>query len=193
MEIEKMTKAQIIKMINNLTPIANSKLRAVREKGLENYNQSFIKKYNILTNNKVNPNLVTKKGYFRKGGAKQFKKAQLIRRYEVMNEFVNNYYASVEYTEKHLAELRDKWNLSDDSLVKNLFDLYREFGYDNFKDSDSLEYMSKIINDGKREGVDDPTEYLRNVLMSIEDEFAGEGKTESDYINSLRSQARILK
>ena len=108
-------------------------------------------------------------------------------------KFVNNYYASVEYTEKHLAELRDKWNLSDDSLVKNLFDLYREFGYDNFKDSDSLEYMSKIINDGKREGVDDPTEYLRNVLMSIEDEFAGEGKTESDYINSLRSQARILK
>ena len=190
--LQQMTKKELISHINALQPIANKKLKSVRDKGLEKYNQSFIKKYNILTNNKVNPNLVTKKGLFRKGGIKSYTKQQLIRRYEVMNEFVNNYYASAEYTEQHLEDMRNKWNLKSDKAVKQLFDLYREYGYDNFSDSDVLTSMSKIINDGDREA-DDGTEYLENVLQDIEDYFAGQGKTEEDYIKELQSRARILK
>lgn len=190
--LQQMTKKELISHINALQPLANKKLKSVRDKGLEKYNQSFIKKYNILTNNKVNPNLVTKKGLFRKGGIKSYTKQQLIRRYEVMNEFVNNYYASAEYTEQHLEDMRNKWNLKSDKAVKQLFDLYREYGYDNFSDSDVLTSMSKIINDGDREA-DDGTEYLEEVLQDIEDYFAGQGKTEEDYIKELQSRARILK
>lgn len=190
--LQQMTKKELISHINALQPLANKKLKSVRDKGLEKYNQSFIKKYNILTNNKVNPNLVTKKGLFRKGGVKSYTKQQLIRRYEVMNEFVNNYYASAEYTEQHLEDMRNKWNLKSDKAVKQLFDLYREYGYDNFSDSDVLTSMSKIINDGDREA-DDGTEYLEEVLQDIEDYFAGQGKTEEDYIKELQSRARILK
>lgn len=190
--LQQMTKKELISHINALQPLANKKLKSVRDKGLEKYNQSFIKKYNILTNNKVNPNLVTKKGLFRKGGIKSYTKQQLIRRYEVMNEFLNNYYASAEYTEQHLEDMRNKWNLKSDKAVKQLFDLYREYGYDNFSDSDVLTSMSKIINDGDREA-DDGTEYLENVLQDIEDYFAGQGKTEEDYIKELQSRARILK
>lgn len=190
--LQQMSKKELISHINALQPLANKKLKSVRDKGLEKYNQSFIKKYNILTNNKVNPNLVTKKGLFRKGGIKSYTKQQLIRRYEVMNEFVNNYYASAEYTEQHLEDMRTKWNLKSDKAVKQLFDLYREYGYDNFSDSDVLTSMSKIINDGDREA-NDGAEYLENVLQDIEDYFAGQGKTEEDYIKELQSRARILK
>lgn len=197
-DLNSLTRVEIIRRINNLAPIANSKLKAVRSKGLENYNQSFIKKYNILTNNKVNPGIVTKKGYFRKGGIARFRKAELIRRYEVMNEFVNNYYASAEYTEKHLQELQNKWGIQSNESIKNMFDLYREYGYDNYKDSDAvLTSMSKIIGDAELEGIENPGEYLEQILQDIEDDIATNATeraiTDQDYINSLRASARILK
>lgn len=197
-DLNSLTRVEIVRRINNLAPIANSKLKAVRSKGLENYNQSFIKKYNILTNNKVNPGLVTKKGYFRKGGIARFRKAELIRRYEVMNEFVNNYYASAEYTEKHLQELQNKWGIQSNEAIKNMFDLYREYGYDNYKDSDAvLTSMSKIVGDAELEGIENPGEYLEQILQDIEDDMAVNALersiTDQDYINSLRASARILK
>lgn len=197
-DLNSLTRVEIIRRINNLAPIANSKLKAVRSKGLENYNQSFIKKYNILTNNKVNPGIVTKKGYFRKGGIARFRKAELIRRYEIMNEFVNNYYASAEYTEKHLQELQNKWGIQSNDAIKTMFDLYREYGYDNYKDSDAvLTSMSKIVGDAELDGIENPGEYLEQILQDIEDDIATSSTekaiTEQDYINSLRASARILK
>lgn len=197
-DLNSLTRIEIIRRINNLAPIANSKLKAVRSKGLENYNQSFIKKYNILTNNKVNPGIVTKKGYFRKGGIARFRKSELIRRYEIMNEFVNNYYASAEYTEKHLQELQNKWGIQSNEAIRTMFDLYREYGYDNYKDSDAvLTSMSKIIGDAELEGVENPGEYLEQILQDIEDNIATSATekaiTDQDYINSLRASAGILK
>lgn len=197
-DLNSLTKIEIVRRINNLAPIANSKLKAVRSKGLENYNQSFIKKYNILTNNKVNPDLVTKKGYFRKGGIARFRKAELILRYKVMYEFVNNYYASAEYTEKHLQELQNKWGIQSNEAIKEMFDLYREYGYDNYKDSDAvLTSMSKIVGDAELEGIENPGEYLEQILQDIEDDIATSATeraiTDQDYINSLRASARILK
>lgn len=197
-DLNSLTRVEIIRRINNLAPIANSKLKAVRSKGLENYNQSFIKKYNILTNNKVNPGIVTKKGYFRKGGIARFRKSELIRRYEIMNEFVNNYYASAEYTEKHLQELQNKWGIQSNDAIKTMFDLYREYGYDNYKDSDAvLTSMSKIVGDAELEGIENPGEYLEQILQDIEDDMATSAAertiTDQDYINSLRASARILK
>ena len=197
-DLNSLTRIEIVRRINNLAPIANSKLKAVRSKGLENYNQSFIKKYNILTNNKVNPGIVTKKGYFRKGGIARFRKSELIRRYEIMNEFVNNYYASAEYTEKHLQELQNKWGIQSNEAIKTMFDLYREYGYDNYKDSDAvLTSMSKIVGDAELEGIENPGEYLEQILQDIEDDIATNATeraiTDQDYINSLRASAGILK
>lgn len=205
MNLNDLTKKEISNMIKHITPIANAKLKSVRDKGLENYNQSFIKKYNILTNQKVNYNIATKRGYFRKGvtsytknGKKhEYTKQELIRRYEAMEEFVNNYYASAEYTEQHLQELSEKWGLKDKNNIKSLFDLYREYGYDNYKDSDAvLTSMSKIMSDAEEYG-GDAKNYLETILMDIEDEIAvvAENKaiTEADYIKSLQENAHILK
>ena len=191
------SRAELISSIKNLTKIANAKLQKVRKGGYENYNQSFLKKYNVLTNNKVNPDLVTKKGLFRTGVSK-FNKDQLIKRLAIMNEFVNNPFASAEYTEQHLSELREKWGISSNDAIKKMFDLYREYGYDNYSDSDKiLTSMSKIISDAEIEDIENPGEFLEQILQDIEDDTSylrqTQAVTEQDYINNLQSQAGILK
>lgn len=197
MTLNDWSRAELISSIKNLTKIANTKLQKVRKGGYENYNQSFLKKYNVLTNNKVNPDLVTKKGLFRSGVTK-FNKDQLIRRLTIMNEFVNNPYASAEYTEQHLSELREKWGISSNDAIKKMFDLYREYGYDNYSDSDKiLTSMSKIISDAEIEDIENPGEFLEQILQDIEDDTSylrqTQSVTEQDYINNLQSQAGILK
>jgi cell fate (sporulation/competence/biofilm development) regulator YlbF (YheA/YmcA/DUF963 family) len=192
-DLSKLTKTEIASRIKSLSKIANTKVKKVRAAGYENYNQSWIKKYNLSLNSKESPSISTKKGLFRSGSS-HFTKEQLINRYEIMNEFVNNYYASAEYTEKHLADLRDKWNIKSDEAIKKMFDLYRDYGYDNYRDSDVLTSMAKIVNDGDILGeFDNAGEYLENVLQDIEDEFIGEGKTIDDYVKELQSRANILK
>ena len=197
MNFNEMSRSELISSIKNLTKLANTKLQKVRNAGYENYNQSFLKKYNVLTNNKVNPDLVTKRGLFRRGVAK-FNKSQLIKRAEIMNEFVNNYYASAEYTEQHLSDLREKWGISSNDAIKRMFDLYREYGYDNYSDSDKiLTSMSKIISDAELEDIENPGEFLEQILQDIEDDTSylrqSQAVTEQDYIRNLQSQAGILK
>lgn len=205
MNLNELTITELQNMVKNVTTLANAKLKPMKRQGLINYNQSFIKKYNISLNQKENYFMATKTGYFRKGvisytknGKKQYyTKDELIKRYEVMNEFVNNPYASVEYTKQHLKELSQKWGIESQDAIKKMFDLYREYGYDNYKDSDgTLTAMSKIISDAEMDGLN-AGEYLENILTDIEDDIAlireEKAITEEDYIKELQSQARILK
>lgn len=193
-DFSKFTKKQIVAMSNKLAPIANAKLKEMRDLGYDKLNNSMIKKYNTLTSySKQTMKNVTKKGYFRKGGEHSYTKDQLIKRYELMNEFINNDYASVAYTKRHLEKMRDKWSLSDDK-IKDMFTLYREYGYDNFGDSDSvLQSFSKIMGD--TESLDesmDAREYLENVLQSIADDLDNQGKSEAEYISALQNAADFL-
>lgn len=205
MNLNDLTKVELQNMIKNVTALANAKLKPMKKQGLANYNQSFIKKYNILLNQKANYNIATKSGYFRKGvtsytknGKKHYyTKDELIKRYEIMNEFVNNPYASAEYTKQHLEELSQKWGIQSQESIKKMFDLYREYGYDNYKDSDgTLTAMSKIISDAEMDGIN-AGEYLENILTEIEDDIAIKGEsgliTEQEYIKELQSHAHILK
>ena len=205
MNLNELTKVELQNMVKNVTALANAKLKPIKKEGLANYNQSFIKKYNILLNQKANYNIATKSGYFRKGvtsytknGKKHYyTKDELIKRYEIMNEFVNNPYASVEYTKQHLEELSQKWGIQSQDSIKKMFDLYREYGYDNYKDSDgTLTAMSKLVSDAEMGGMD-AGEYLESILMEIEDNISVDSEsktiTEEDYIKELQSHAHILK
>lgn len=191
-DFSKLTKTQITKMIRNTAPIANAKLKEMRSKGYDKFNYSMIRKYNTMTNYAANPKTVTKKDLFRTGTS-HFTKEQLIKRYELMTEFINNDYASVAYTERHLAEMRDKWSLSDDE-IKDMFELYREYGYDNFTDSDGvLTSFSKLMNDASTKNPAlDPRDYLKTTLESISNDLDNKGMTEDDYISALRKSAKIL-
>lgn len=181
-----MTVKELSSSIKKMAKIANQKLKDIRAKGYENYNTSMIKKWNLLTDNQENPDLVTKKNYFRTG-VSHFTKAQLERRYDTLKEFINNKYVSAEWTEQHLKELRDRWNVSSDEDIKTMFDLYREWGYDNYKDSNSiLTAMSSIIEDYDEE-------ILHNVLMGIADDLDNQGHSEEDYIRELQYNAQFLK
>lgn len=181
-----MTVKELSSSIKNMAKIANKKLKDLRAKGYENYNQSMIKKYNLLTDSSQNPDLVTKRNLFRTGTS-HFNKRQLEKRLEVLTEFVNNKYASAEWTEKHLQSLRDKWHISSDDDVKKMFDAYREFGYDNYKDSNSiLTSMASIIEDYDED-------ILHEVLMGIADDLDNQGHTESDYVKELQYNAGFLK
>lgn len=181
-----MTVKELSSSIKNMAKIANKKLKDLRAKGYENYNQSMIKKFNLLTDNSENPDLVTKRNLFRTGTS-HFTKEQLERRLDVLTEFVNNKYASAEWTEKHLKSLRDKWGVSEDEKIKQLFDLYREYGYDNYKDSNSiLTAMSEIIEDYDHE-------MLNNILDTISLSLDNQGKNEDDYVSQLQNGATFLR
>lgn len=181
-----MTIRELDSSIKKMAKIANKKLKDLRAKGYQNYNQSMIKKYNLLTDSSVNPDIVTKRNLFRTGTS-HFNKAQLEKRLSILQEFVNNKYASAEWTEQHLQSLRDRWGISSDADIKTMFDLYREYGYDNFKDSNSiLTSMSNIIEDY------DP-EILENVLQGIADDLDNQGRTEEDYVKELQYNAGFLK
>lgn len=197
-DYESLSRKELERMVKNVTKIANKKLKQIKTAGLIPYNQSFTKKYNLDLDYKENPSIATQRGYF-KTGVTKYSKKELANRYEVMNEFVNNYYASAEYTRKHVDELKTKWGLKSDESVLSIFDLYREYGYDNYKDSDTiLTSMSKILGDAEDDlDVENAGEYLEELLQSIEDELIpeikGDAITEDDYIASLREKANILK
>lgn len=197
-DYENLTRKELEQMVKNATKIANKKLKQIKSAGLIPYNQSFTKKYNIYLNNKVNPSVATQKGYF-KTGVSKFNKKELARRYDIMNEFINNHYASAEYTREHIDELKTKWGLKSDQSVLSIFDLYREYGYDNYKDSDTiLTSMSKILGDAEDDlDIENAGEYLEELLQDIQDELIPESKgdaiTEDDYISALRAKANILK
>lgn len=195
-DYENLTRKELEQRVKNVTKIANQKLKEIKQSGLIPYNQSFSKKYNTYLNNKVNPNIATKKGYF-KTGVSKFNKEQLARRYEIMNEFIQNKYASAEYTREHIDELKTKWGLKSDQSVLSIFDLYREYGYDNYKDSDAiLTSMSKILGDAEDDlDIENPGEYLEELLQDIEGDLQStqDGLTEDDYISQLRKKANILK
>lgn len=194
-DISKFTKKQIVEMSKNLTKIANAKLKEMRNLGYDKYNYSMIRKYNALTTYSTSTkNNITKKGYFRSGGYSKFTKAQLVHRYEIMNEFINNPFATVAYTQRHLEELRDRWSLTDDE-IKDMFSAYREYGYDNFTDSDGiLRSFSKIMTDAPADenGNRNPIDHLRKVLDTISRDLDNRGKTELDYVNKVKEQAKFL-
>lgn len=190
-DISKFTKKQIADMTKTTSKIANAKLKEMRNAGYDQYNYSMVRKYNALTTySSSTMNNVTKKGLFRSGGYSKFTKEQLIHRYEIMTEFINNPYATVEYSKRHLEEMRDKWSL-DDEEIKDMFSLYREYGYDNYADSEAvLQSFSKIMGDSPSER--DPSDHLRNVLHSISNELDNKGKAEKDYVDMLKKEAKFL-
>lgn len=192
-DFSKFTKAQIAQMNNRLSVIANAKLKEMRDLGYDKLNYSMVRKYNTLTSYEGNRTMITKKGYFRKGGASKLKKEQLIKRYNLMNDFINNDFATVAYTQRHLEELRDKWSLTDDE-VKDMFEAYREFGYSNYTDSEGvLQSFSKIMSDTPT-GENAPTseEHLRNVLLEISNKLDNHGKSQDDYVLELKNRAHII-
>ena len=109
------------------------------------------------------------------------------------NDFINNDFASVAYTQRHLQKMREKYSLTDDE-IKTMFEAYREYGYNNYSDSEgTLQAFSKIMNDSST--LDEPMDsgdYLRQVLEDIADDLDNQGRTEEDYIRELKSSANIL-
>lgn len=196
-EYRQITKKELQSGISRMAKIANTKIKEVYKRGYQNYNQSFIKKYNILLNNKVNPNIATKAGYFRTGTSKDSIQS-LAMRYNILEEFINNKYATADYTAEHLNEMSSKWGIKSEEAMKQMFDLYREYGYQNYTDSDKvLTSMAKIVSDAELYEYDDPGQMLEAILQEIDDNMAvdAEGRTitQEDYIKELQSQAGILK
>ena len=187
-DFSKLTKTQIAQMNNRLAVLANAKLKEMRDLGYDKLNYSMVRKYNTLTSYEGNSSMITKKGYFRKGGASKVRKENLIKRYNLMNDFINNDYATVAYTQRHLEELRNKWSLTDDE-VKDMFEAYREFGYNNYSDSEGvLQSFSKIMNDTPINANDQ----ISSDDHLISNKLDNKGKTEADYVRELQNRAHII-
>ena len=117
---------------------ANSKLRQMYKRGYERFNYSMIRKYTPYLEENIGT-ASTAKGYF-KTGFKGSNLQELSSRLHILQSFNENKFATVEYTKQHLKQLTEKWGLNEEETI-DMFDLYREFGFDAYNESDELEFI----------------------------------------------------
>lgn len=134
--------------MTQLAKQANARIREVEKADLRNYVPTYTRKYNTMLEGNTIPNIGTKGG--RKFNTKFGSYENTIERIQAIERFLQNPFTTVEKSEKYLENLMEQWNLYDKDLLKKMYDVYRDLGYDDFKnDSDViLQTFSEMSNKG---------------------------------------------
>lgn len=182
---EAMTTAQLRRLVRTNSYKANKTIKALKKNKLIEYSSIYKKKWEPIISN---PRYGTKQGYFRTAGAKN--KGDLIELAKRLEEFENSAkYMSETYVREKLNEFGEKFNITDDDLIKNLFDIYRKFNSEAFADSDKL--LDTIAISLEQQVVNGKTgELLANEVNSIIEELQKQDieyttRAYSDYYEML--------
>lgn len=152
--LQKMSYRDLQDMYRDLARRANWRIEQIGD--LRKVSNVFARKYDPMLYGNTIPNIGTKKGMF--ALAKRGNKANLINRIKAVEGFLNNDFTDVKAVNRYVDELLSRTQLRDkDDLVK-LFDLYREMGFDDYKDQSDkiIQIMSEMFNEGY-----DPERLLR--------------------------------
>lgn len=126
------------------------------------YSSIYKKKWEPIISN---PRYGTKQGYFRTAGAKN--KGDLIELAKRLEEFEkSSKYMSETYVREKLNQFGEKFNISDEDLIKKMFDIYRKFN---------------------SEAHDESTPLLRSISVSLENEVVNgvTGELIADAVNKI--------
>lgn len=146
-EYRKMSWRHLVHDFHVLAKQSNAILKDVEKKGLRNYGASYARKWNPMLFGDTIPNLGTAKGRF---STKLSNKENLIERMQAMDEFINNPNVYAGKIQKDLDELSKRIGLRDTGMLLKIFDIYRDYGFESYKDDSDrlLIAFSEVANTG---------------------------------------------
>lgn len=145
-ELKKMSYRDLQDMYRDLARRANWRIEQVGE--ARKYSNAYARRYDPMLFGNTIANIGTKKGMF--ALAKRGTKQNLISRIQAVEGFLENPYTEVKAVNKYVDELMSRTKLKDKDNLSKLFDLYREFGFDDYKDESEtiIQVMAEMYNDG---------------------------------------------
>lgn len=170
-DLSKMKYRELQDMYKDLARRANHRIEQVGNR--RKYAPAYLRKYDPILFGNTIANIGTKKGMFalKKAGTKD----NLITRILTVEGFLNNPFTEVSKVNKYVDELMKRTHINNADSLERLFDLYRQYGFDDYKDdSDTIIItMSEMFNNGF-----DP-ERLLKFLDGIDFE------TQEDHVTAL--------
>lgn len=146
-DYNKMSWSQLQHDFRILVKEANSIIREVDKKGLRNYGAVYARKYNTMLFGNTIENIGTKKGLF---SSKFSKRENMIARMRAMDEFINNPNVQAKKIQRDLDDLAKRIGLKDTALLLKIFDVYKAYGFESYKDDSDrlLIAFSEVANKG---------------------------------------------
>lgn len=186
-KLKKTSFTELNRYMKALAKEANKRIKEVEKANLRNYNPTYTRKYNSMLYGNTIKNIGTKSGRFstRSGTA-----SNLIERITAMEQFLQNPFTTVEKSQKYLDELKERVDIQDDDMLKTMFDVYRDLGYDDFKDDSDK--IIQIFSEMSNSGVD--LNLLRDFFLnnSFEDQ-QHEVNTLEDIWHSAQVYSRLSR
>lgn len=146
-KLKKTSFSELNRYMKALAKEANKRIKEVEKANLRNYNPTYTRKYNSMLYGNTIKNIGTKSGKF---STRSGKASNLIERITAMEQFLQNPFTTVEKSQKYLDELKERVDIQDDDMLKTMFDVYRDLGYDDFKDDSDkiIQIFSEMSNSG---------------------------------------------
>lgn len=148
-KLKKTSFTELNRYMKELAKAANKRIKEVEKANLRNYSPTYTRKYNSMLYGNTIKNIGTKSGRF---STRTGSRSNIIERITAMEQFLQNPFTTVEKSQKYLDELKERVDIQDDDLLKKMFDVYRELGFDDFK-TDS-ERIIQIFSEMTNKGVD---------------------------------------
>lgn len=169
-DYKNMTISELQKLYHEKALRANAKLKELGE--LRQYNNVMARKYEPLLNDTTKNYMHTKARVLKNGLviSPKFRtsihtnKQAMINAINTLDSFNVSPYTTAEYTQQQINRMRERHNISEDQ-VKDMFNLYREYGLDNYvHDSDEIITALSEIENSTNGRLDVILEQIQNDL-----------------------------
>lgn len=178
-ELKKMKMTELRSMYRDLARRANYRIEQVGSK--RRLSNTYTRKYDPMLYGNTIANIGTKKGMF--ALANRGNKENLIERIQAVEGFLDNPYTDLKHVNDYVTDLLSRTNLKNEENLVKMFDLYREYGYDDFKDDSDkiIQILSEMYNNGY-----DP----EKLLMFLD---SGEYETQLEHIQAMEDAWDTMK
>lgn len=144
-ELRKMSNQELHMYLRTLAKKANARIADVGD--LRKYSNVYSRKYDPMLFGNTVKNIGTKSGTF---SFKASNKQNMIDRIYQAERFLNNPFTDRTHASKYIEDLKERTGIQNDDDLKELFDVYREYGYDDYKDDSDkiIQVFSEMLNSG---------------------------------------------
>ena len=148
--------------------MANNKLKELERSGLRSMNMQMARKWDIMLKDSTIKYVNTNTKRFMASPSTKHNKwmsaQELKSATATLMQFATNRYTSVEYTRAYVDDLKERLGVESDSLVREVFKVFREFGFEGRYDSSTI--LSNIA-----EWSQSNYGYMGDILQEFIDEY----------------------
>ena len=151
-----------------MTKQANAILDEVTKKGLRKYGTAYIRKYNTMLATNDIKNLGSATGRF---STRLGTKENLIKRMRILDQFIDNPAVYAEKIDADIRALADRLGFKSTTLVTELFDIWREYGFEDYKDDSDRLLIAFAEVSNKGGDMDRFARFLRSMEQGHDQEY----------------------